>query len=78
VIDPAAVCSSGLVQVYGVKSMGFLEFMVLAVYGGGAWKFWNGFKKTNFSDGKVKLTALWPIMLLTSKSYRENFGKAIK
>jgi hypothetical protein len=52
--------------------------MVLGVYGGGAWKFWNGFKKTNFSGGKLQLTALWPIMLMTSKSYRENFGKAIK
>ncbi|QQE65355.1 hypothetical protein GFS31_20430 [Leptolyngbya sp. BL0902] len=56
-----------------------LLFLVLmGVYGGGAWKFWAGFKRTTFSEGKVKLTLLWPLLLASSKSYRENFNRALK
>lgn len=53
--------------------------LVLAglVYVGGAWKFWTGFRRTNFSQGRVYLSLLWPV-LLVSRSYRQNFGKALK
>lgn len=55
-----------------------LLLILMVVYGGGAWKFWAGFKRTNFSEGKVKLTLLWPLLLASSKSYRENFNRALK
>jgi hypothetical protein len=58
--------------------MQLLVLLLLGVYGGGAWKFWAGFKRTNFSEGKVKLTLLWPLLLASSKSYRENFNRALK
>lgn len=55
-----------------------LTILVLAVYGGGAWKFWQGFERTNFSGGKLQLTLLWPMFLLFNKSYRQNFNRALK
>ncbi|OUC13161.1 MAG: hypothetical protein B0A82_18625 [Alkalinema sp. CACIAM 70d] len=58
--------------------MGILELLVLAVYTGGAWKFWSGFQRTNFHDNKVPLTLLWPLLLIVNKSYRQNFNKALK
>lgn len=59
--------------------MGTLIVFVLAIaYGVGAWRFWNGFHRTNFSQGKLNLTLLWPIYLIANKSYRQNFNKALK
>jgi hypothetical protein len=59
--------------------MGTLVALVLVgLYGGGAWKFWTGFNRTNFSEGKVKLTLLWPLLLAFNRSYRENFNRALK
>lgn len=59
--------------------MGFLFFLAFSIaYGTGAWKFWNGFRKTNFSQNKVNLTLLWPLYFMTNKSYRDNFNKALK
>ena len=55
-----------------------LLLVLMGVYGGGAWKFWSGFNRTNFSEGKVKLTLLWPLLLASSKSYRDNFNRALK
>jgi hypothetical protein len=56
-----------------------LIVLVLAIaYGTGAWRFWTGFHRTNFSQGKVNLTLLWPIYLIANKSYRQNFNKALK
>ncbi|MGC1307707.1 MAG: hypothetical protein WA885_10785 [Phormidesmis sp.] len=52
--------------------------IALIVYGGGAWKFWTGFNRTNFSTGKAQLTLLWPVFIVANKSYRQNFTKAIK
>jgi hypothetical protein len=57
--------------------MELLGFIALVVYGGGAWKFWTGFDRTNFSQGKVHLSLLWPIYMV-SKPYRQNFTKALK
>ncbi|HEY9761361.1 MAG TPA: hypothetical protein V6D07_02485 [Trichocoleus sp.] len=55
-----------------------VTILVLAIYGGGAWKFWKGFHRTHFSQGKLHLTLLWPIFLLLNKSYRQNFNRALK
>ena len=51
--------------------------LLLAGYGYGAWKFWTGFNRTNFSSGKLYLTLLWPAFMF-SASYRRNFTKALK
>jgi hypothetical protein len=47
------------------------------VYLVGAWKFWAGFRSTNFIQNRLLLTAFWPVMLI-SRSYRQNFRKALK
>jgi hypothetical protein len=58
--------------------MGGLGLLALIIYGGGAWKFWTGFSRTQYHESKVKLTALWPILLVLNKSYRQNFNRALK
>lgn len=58
--------------------MELLGLIFLAVYGGGAWKFWKGFHRTNFSQGRLYLTLLWPLLLASNKSYRQNFNRALK
>ena len=55
--------------------IGFLAFGLYVYFG---WRFWVGFRRTNFSQGRIGLTLLWPAFLLVNKSYRENFGKALK
>lgn len=60
---------------------GFITFGLILVYGGGVWKFWNGFRRTNFNvafTNKLRLALLWPFLLAYSKSYRQNFRKALK
>ncbi len=60
---------------------GFLTLVLVAVYGGGVWKFWNGFQRTNFNSAftnKLRLSLLWPFLITSSKSYRQNFRKALK
>lgn len=57
--------------------MTLISFLLIVIYGAGAWKFWNGFNRTNFSQSRLILTLLWPVML-TSASYRSNFVKALK
>ncbi len=52
--------------------------VVLVVYVGGAFKFLRGFRRTNFTQGRLPLALLWPVLLLVSKSYRKNFNKALK
>jgi hypothetical protein len=59
----------------------FIGFILLVVYGGGIWKFWSGFNKTNFNSSlpsRVALAVLWPALLIGNKSYRRNFRKALK
>jgi len=51
--------------------------LLVVIYGIGIWKFWTGFRHTNFSGGRIPLALFWPIMLI-SKSYRQNFAKALK
>ncbi|NMF85233.1 hypothetical protein [Nodosilinea sp. P-1105] len=52
--------------------------VLVGLYGGGVWKFWTGFDRTSFSDGKVKFSLLWPVFFALNKSYRENFNRALK
>ncbi len=51
--------------------------LAILLYGGGAWKFWNGFNRTTYSQSKLVLTLFWPLLLANS-SYRDNFKKALK
>lgn len=57
--------------------LNLVGLLALIVYAGGIWKFWTGFRRTNFSQGKFYLSLLWPI-LLVNKSYRRNFNRALK
>lgn len=57
---------------------GLVGFLLIVIYLGGGWKFWSGFNRTTFSQNRAMLTLLWPIMLPSSKSYRQNFMKALK
>ena len=55
--------------------------ILLIVYGGGIWKFWTGYRQTNFTSGfvnKLMLSMLWPVLIIANKSYRRNFQKALK
>ena len=58
-----------------------IGLVVLAVYVGGIWKFLSGYRRTNFNSGlpgRVTLALLWPVLLVSNKSYRRNFQKALK
>lgn len=55
-----------------------LVLALMGVYGGGAWKFWSGFSRTNFTQNKLSLTLLWPLFLAFNRTYRENFNRALK
>ncbi|MEA5468034.1 hypothetical protein [Spirulina sp. 06S082] len=60
---------------------GFFSLIAIVVYGAGIWKFWKGYQQTNFQPGltnRVALSLLWPVLLITNKSYRQNFQKALK
>ncbi|MBO3462447.1 hypothetical protein G7B40_032095 [Aetokthonos hydrillicola Thurmond2011] len=55
--------------------------ILIVAYGGGIWKFWKGFYRTNFQQSfsnRLKLALLWPALFITNKSYRQNFRKALK
>ncbi|MEQ8539702.1 MAG: hypothetical protein RIB93_19900 [Coleofasciculus sp. D1-CHI-01] len=55
--------------------------LVLGIYGYGAWKFWRGFNRTNFSrslPNRIYLSLLWPALIVANKSYRKNFTRALK
>ncbi|MBW4510137.1 MAG: hypothetical protein KME64_27010 [Scytonematopsis contorta HA4267-MV1] len=57
----------------------FVGLFIGYVYG--AWKFWKGFERTTYSRSlpyRLGLSILWPALLITSKSYRRNFTKALK
>lgn len=58
-----------------------IPIALLIVYLGGVWKFWSGFERTNFErsfGNRVSLSLLWPILLISNRSYRQNFSKALK
>ncbi len=62
--------------------LGFLlGLVVVVVYVGGVWKFWQGFERTNFQrsfGNRVVLALLWPALVVVNKAYRQNFQKALK
>ncbi|ARV62056.1 hypothetical protein BZZ01_28575 [Nostocales cyanobacterium HT-58-2] len=61
--------------------MELIVFGLVVVYAGGVWKFLNGFSRTNFQRSllnRLSLALLWPALFITSKSYRQNFRKALK
>ncbi|MBW4696227.1 MAG: hypothetical protein KME27_31315 [Lyngbya sp. HA4199-MV5] len=53
-----------------------LVILLGGAYVAGIWKFWTGFRRTNFSSGRVYLALLWPIFIF-NKSYRQNFNRAL-
>ncbi len=59
----------------------FFAFVLFVVYVGGIWKFSSGYRRTNFNaslPGRIALSLLWPVLLVSNKSYRRNFRKALK
>jgi hypothetical protein len=55
--------------------------VIFGIYGYGAWKFWKGFERTNFSrslPNRITLSLFWPVLVIANKSYRQNFTKALK
>ncbi|MBD2022765.1 hypothetical protein H6F43_21515 [Leptolyngbya sp. FACHB-36] len=57
--------------------MGLLTILLTGAYLFGAWKFWTGFRRTNFSEGRLYLSLLWPFLVF-NRSYRQNFARALK
>ncbi|MCC0176357.1 hypothetical protein I4641_05120 [Waterburya agarophytonicola K14] len=58
-----------------------IGWILFAVYVGGIWKFLSGYRRTNFNSGlpgRITLALLWPVLLVSNKSYRRNFQKALK
>jgi hypothetical protein len=58
-----------------------ITLLLIAIYGGGIWKFWTGFENTNFNrsfQNRLILSLLWPLLLVFNSSYRKNFTKALK
>ncbi len=61
--------------------LSLLPWLLLLVYGGVAWKFWQGFNRTQFTrslGSRLKFSLLWPVFLAISGSYRQNFRRALK
>ena len=52
--------------------------LLVGVYGWVAFRFMSGFHRTNFSQNRLPLALLWPVLLLANPSYRQNFRKALK
>nr|PNR62758.1 hypothetical protein PHYPA_001182 [Physcomitrium patens] len=58
----------------------FNPVLLFIVYAAGAFRFYSGFKKTTYADNsatKISMTALWPVLFIASKAYRNNFKKAV-
>jgi hypothetical protein len=61
--------------------MEWISILLLGGYLWGIWGFWRGFKHTNFNQSlptKFSLSLLWPVLIVSNKSYRQNFKKALK
>ncbi|MCM1982751.1 hypothetical protein [Lyngbya confervoides] len=54
-----------------------VTILVLLVYAGGGIKFWSGFAQTNFSQNKLFLSLMWPVLIF-NRNYRGNFIRALK
>ncbi|TBR57812.1 hypothetical protein B4U84_17745 [Westiellopsis prolifica IICB1] len=60
---------------------GLIAVLLVVGYTGFAWKFWSGYRKTNFTrstTNRLMLSLLWPVLYITNKPYRQNFNKALK
>ncbi|PMB00034.1 hypothetical protein CEN50_04730 [Fischerella thermalis CCMEE 5268] len=60
---------------------GLITVVLIVTYAGFAWKFWSGYGNTNFTrstTNRLIFSLLWPVLLITNKSYRQNFRKALK
>ncbi|MDG2989987.1 hypothetical protein L3556_03420 [Candidatus Synechococcus calcipolaris G9] len=55
-----------------------IGFVAIIAYFIGFWRFWQGFDRTHYSQYRLPLAALWPLLLIANKSYRENFSRALK
>lgn len=58
--------------------MKLIGFLLITAYLVGAWKFWNGFRRTNFQGNRIGLTVMWPVLFLVNKPFRSNFQRALK
>lgn len=58
--------------------MQLIGIILLAIYIGGIWKFLAGFDRTNFTQNRLMLSLLWPVLIIANSSYRNNFMKALK
>ncbi|MGK7914196.1 MAG: hypothetical protein AB4038_01400 [Prochloraceae cyanobacterium] len=59
----------------------FLGIVLVISYFWGIWKFWRGYRRTNFSPAianRLVLSLFWPVLAIANKSYRQNFQKALK
>jgi hypothetical protein len=56
-------------------------FLLGVVYVGGAWIFWRGFNRTHYVrslGNRLKFSLLWPVFMVISGSYRQNFQRALR
>ena len=58
--------------------MKLIVFLLMTAYFVGAWKFWTGFRRTNFQQNRLGLTVMWPVLFLVNKPFRNNFQRALK
>lgn len=61
--------------------MNLVPLVFLGGYLWGIWIFWRGFRETNFNQSlpnKLRLSLMWPVLVISNKSYRQNFQKALK
>lgn len=55
--------------------------LLVGGYGFGGWKFWRGFRRTNFEQSmgnRIRLALLWPALFVANSSYRRNFKRALR
>jgi hypothetical protein len=58
--------------------MELLFIIALAAWATGAWMFSRGAKRFYQNDQVWLLAALWPVLLLTNRQFRNNFQRALK
>ncbi|MGL5033300.1 MAG: hypothetical protein ACRC6M_05815 [Microcystaceae cyanobacterium] len=60
---------------------GIIGFVLGVIYVAGIWRFWSGYRRTNFSpslSSRIYLALLWPVLIIVNGNYRKNFQKALK
>jgi hypothetical protein len=68
-------------QIQEKPTMSLIPWLLLGTYVWFGWKFWSGYKNTNFAPDLVSrllLTLGWPALLAINPAYRRNFQKALK